>query len=84
MTHFKLSEIQATAILDMQLRRLAALERQKILDELKEVQALVARLEDLLANPVKLLYLAGEELKQLRAKYGDSARPASSTTRAPT
>ncbi len=74
MKRFSLSEVQATAILDMQLRRLAALERQKILDELKEVLALVAKLEDLLANPVKILFLARDELVQLKEKYGDERR----------
>jgi DNA gyrase subunit A len=53
MGRFKLSEIQAVAILDMQLRRLAALERQKIEDELKLVRELIAYLEDLLAHPEK-------------------------------
>jgi DNA gyrase subunit A len=74
MKRFSLSELQATAILDMQLRRLAALERRKILDELKEVLSLVARLEDLLANPVKILFLARDELTQLRDKFGDERR----------
>jgi DNA gyrase subunit A len=74
MARFQLSDIQSTAILDMQLRRLAALERQKILDELKEVQKIVARLQDLLAHPVKILYLAQEELTGLKTKYGDQRR----------
>ncbi|HEY3078513.1 MAG TPA: DNA gyrase subunit A [Chloroflexota bacterium] len=74
MQRFSLSEVQTNAILDMQLRRLAALERQKILDELKEVRAVVARLEDLLANPVKILFLARDELVQLKEKYGDARR----------
>jgi DNA gyrase subunit A len=51
MSRFSLSEIQAQAILDMQLRRLAALERQKIMDEHKEVMSLIEYLEDLLAHP---------------------------------
>ena len=55
MTRFKLSEMQAQAILDMQLRRLAALERQKIEDEHREVMARISYLEDLLANPKKIL-----------------------------
>ncbi|MBM4419439.1 MAG: hypothetical protein FJ033_14185 [Chloroflexi bacterium] len=74
MTRFALSEIQATAILDMQLRRLAALERQKILDELKEVEATVARLEDLLANPIKLVLIVRDELLALKEKFGDARR----------
>ncbi len=71
---FGLSEVQANAILDMQLRRLAALERQKILDELAEVLSLVAALEDLIAHPVKILYLARDEMIYLRDKYGDARR----------
>ena len=74
MSNFKLTEIQAQAILDMQLRRLAALERQKILDELAEVRRLVAYLEDLLANPLKILYLIRDEMTEIKAKYGDPRR----------
>ncbi len=74
MNGFKLSEVQAQAILDMQLRRLAALERQKILDELAEVRRLVAHLEDLLAHPLKILYVIRDELAQIKAKYGDPRR----------
>ena len=55
MERFKLTEIQARAILDMQLRRLAALERQQILDEYDEILKTIAYLEDLLANPRKIL-----------------------------
>ena len=54
MTRFKLSEVQAQAILDLQLRRLAALERMKIEDEMRQVKELVAYLEDLLAHPEKI------------------------------
>ena len=60
-TRFKLSEVQAQAILDMQLRRLAALERQKIEDEHKELLARIAYLEDLLANPGKILTLIKQD-----------------------
>ncbi|MBF8264394.1 MAG: DNA gyrase subunit A, partial [Dehalococcoidia bacterium] len=60
MTTFALSQIQAQAILDMQLRRLAALERKKIEDEYAEVLKNIAYLEDLLANPRKVLYLIQE------------------------
>ncbi|HEX8965285.1 MAG TPA: DNA gyrase subunit A [Patescibacteria group bacterium] len=74
MTKFKLSDLQATAILDMQLRRLAALERQKIEDELAMVKETIAYLEDLLANPAKVLAVAKEELEKLREKYGDERR----------
>src|SRR5262249_5512683 len=74
MRNFKLSEIQATAILEMQLRRLAALERRKIEEEYKEVIKLIAELEDILANPRKVLHLIAEDLKYLREKYGDDRR----------
>lgn len=74
MERFKLSEIQATAILDMQLRRLAALERQKIEDELKAVRERIAYLEDLLAHPEKILSVVKEELAELKQKYADPRR----------
>jgi len=73
-TKFKLSEIQATAILDMQLRRLAALERQKIEDELLMVKETIAYLEDLLAHPEKILTVIKDELTKLKEKYGDPRR----------
>ncbi|MCL4386968.1 DNA gyrase subunit A [Patescibacteria group bacterium] len=71
---FKLSDIQATAILDMQLRRLAALERQKIEDEYQMVKETIAYLEDLLAHPAKILIVIKEELTKLKEKYGDERR----------
>ncbi len=71
---FKLSEIQAQAILDMQLRRLAALERQKIEDEYQDILATIAYLEDLLANPRKILGLIQEDMARLAEKYGDPRR----------
>ncbi|MCC6178678.1 MAG: DNA gyrase subunit A [Chloroflexi bacterium] len=71
---FTLSEIQARAILDMQLRRLAALERQQILDEYKAVMENIAYLEDLLAHPHKILLLVRDELLDLKKKYGDARR----------
>ncbi len=74
MTKFKLSELQSTAILDMQLRRLAALERQKIEDELAMVKETITYLEDLLAHPAKVLGVVKEELVQLKDKYGDERR----------
>lgn len=74
MTRFKLSEIQATAILDMQLRRLAALERLKIEEELKMVRDRIAYLEDLLAHPEKILSVVKEEIKNIKDKYGDERR----------
>lgn len=71
---FDLTEIQATAILDMQLRRLAALERQKLVDEHKEVTAHIAYLRDLLADSKKVLALIREDLLEIRNKYGDERR----------
>ncbi len=74
MTRFGLSDIQATAILDMQLRRLAALERQKIEDELVMIRETIAYLTDLLAHPEKMLSVIKEELIKLKEKYGDNRR----------
>lgn len=71
---FKLSEIQAVAILDMQLRRLAALERQKIEDELIMISEAIAYLEDLLSHPEKILSVIKEELKVLKEKFADPRR----------
>ncbi len=74
MSRFDLSEAQAQAILDMQLRRLAALERQKILDEHKEVMAEIEYLEDLLAHPRKILEIIREDLNEVAEKFGDDRR----------
>jgi len=74
MTGFGLSQAQAQAILDMQLRRLANLERRKILDEYTEVLKNIAYLEDLLANPRRILALIREEVGELKSKYGDPRR----------
>jgi len=74
MSSFGLSAIQSTAILDMQLRRLAALERQKIEDELKAIRETIAYLEDLLAHPEKILALIKEELGRIKEKYGDERK----------
>ncbi len=74
MRKFNLSERQAQAILDMQLRRLAALERKKIEDEYQEVIKLIAELEDILANPKKVLHLIKEDMRYLKEKYGDERR----------
>ncbi len=71
---FKLSEVQAQAILDMQLRRLAALERQKIEDEYKQINEQIAHLEDLLAHPKKILAIIKEDMRELAEKYGDERR----------
>ncbi|MDI6814792.1 MAG: DNA gyrase subunit A [Dehalococcoidales bacterium] len=74
MTGFGLSQAQAQAILDMQLRRLANLERRKIVDEYAEVVRTIAYLEDLLANPRRILLLIKEEVDELKSKYSDPRR----------
>ncbi len=73
-TRFNLSELQAQAILDMQLRRLSALERWKIEEEAKQVREQIERLEDLLAHPKKILALIQDDLRELSEKYGDERR----------
>jgi len=73
-TRFKLSELQAVAILDMQLRRLAALERQKIEDEYAMVKEAIDYLEKLLASPEKILTVVSGELEKLKEKYKDERR----------
>ncbi|MBT9159705.1 MAG: DNA gyrase subunit A [Dehalococcoidia bacterium] len=74
MGEFDLTQLQAQAILDMQLRRLAALEQQKINDEYAAQLKSIAYLEDLLANPKKIDFLIKEEVTQLKSKYGDERR----------
>ncbi len=74
MARFGLTEVQAQAILDMQLRRLAALERQKIEEEYQELLRRIAYLEDLLAHPKKILGLIREDLEDIKARYGDERR----------
>jgi DNA gyrase subunit A len=74
MVNFTLTEKQAQAILDMQLRRLANLERSKIVEEYAQVLKTIAYLEDLLANKKKILYLVKEEIGQLKNRYGDARR----------
>ncbi|MGE0056911.1 MAG: DNA gyrase subunit A [Dehalococcoidia bacterium] len=71
---FLLSERQAQAVLDMQLRRLAALERQKIEDEYGELVQQIAYLEDLLANPRKIDFLIQEEAVEVKGKYNNERR----------
>jgi DNA gyrase subunit A len=73
-TQFKFSELQAQAILDMQLRRLAALERQKLADELKEVTKQIAELEDILANERTLRGVIVKELRAVQKDYADERR----------
>lgn len=71
---FKLSEIQATAILDMQLRRLAALERDKIEKEYQEIKKLIDQLIAILKDPQQVLNIIVKELGELKEKYGDERR----------
>ena len=71
---FKLSEIQAKAILAMQLRTLAGLERQKIEDELAELLKLISKLEAILADEKKIRKIIRDELTELKAQYGDERR----------
>lgn len=71
---FKLSEIQATAILDMQLRRLAALEREKIEKEYEEIKKLIDSLTAILKDPGRVLDIIVKELEELKEKYGDERR----------
>jgi DNA gyrase subunit A len=74
MTRFGLSEVQAKAILEMQLQRLTGLERQKILDELAEVQKLITRLKEILSSEKVLLEVIVSELKEVRQLFADERR----------
>ena len=74
MFRFLLSERQAQAILDMQLRRLAALERQKIEEEHRQILENIAHLEALLADPGKILSVIKSDLQEIAEKYGDERR----------
>ena len=71
---FKLSDIQAAAILEMRLQTLAGLERKKIEDELKEKQALIEELQSILKSPKKVLKVIKDDLAMIKAKYGDERR----------
>jgi DNA gyrase subunit A len=70
----EIDEIQAQAILDMQLRRLAALERQRIVDDLAKIEAEIADLEDILAKPERQRAIVHDELKEIVEKHGDLRR----------
>jgi len=74
MKRFKLTELQATAILDLQLRRIAALERKKIETEYREVTATIKDLETLLKSPKKMRGVVAEELLKVKDLYGDRRR----------
>jgi DNA gyrase subunit A len=74
MTQFSLSQIQAQAILDMQLQRLTGLERQKILDELAELLTLIEQLRAILSSDTLLMKIVVDELRAVQAKFGDDRR----------
>jgi DNA gyrase subunit A len=71
---YEFSEIQAKAILEMQLQRLTGLERQKILDELKEIRERIAELKEILANEARLREVIVKELREVQKKHGDERR----------
>jgi DNA gyrase subunit A len=73
-TLLEIDELQANAILDMQLRRLAALERQRIIDQLAEYERIIADLIDILAKPERQRKIISEELREIVEKYGDERR----------
>src|SRR3989338_2099297 len=74
MKEFKFSDLQAVAILEMKLSKLAGLERQAVEDELKEKQKFIAEMKDLLTSPKKILKTIAGELKEIREKYADERR----------
>ena len=74
MKEFKFSTIQAQAILDMRLQKLAGLERKKIEDELKEIQKLIKELETILKSKVKMMAIVKSELLEVAEKFGDDRR----------
>src|SRR6187401_404262 len=74
MTTFGLSQIQAQAILDMQLQRLTGLERQKILDELAELLKTIERLRAILSSERLLMQIIIDELREVKSKYGDARK----------
>lgn len=74
MKKFKFSEKQATAILEMRLQKLAGLERKKVLDELKEMQELIAKLKEILGSDKKVRTIIKDELTEIKQKYGDDRR----------
>ena len=71
---FDFTEVQAQAILDMQLRRLAALERMKLQNEYKELEAKIKEYNEILGNPDKILSVVNSDLQEIKEKYGDARR----------
>lgn len=74
MTQFGLSELQAQAILDLRLQRLTGLERDKIMEDLRETEALIGQLRAILADEKEIYKIIVEELKEIKEKYGDERR----------
>ncbi len=74
MDNFDLSEIQAQAILEMRLQRLTGLEREKVLDELKQLKKRIKELKEILADDAKIYAIIREELVEIKKKYGDERR----------
>jgi DNA gyrase subunit A len=74
MAGYGLDEVQATAVLDLQLRRLAALERQRLVDEHRDLLRLIAELDTILADPAKLDALVADELQAIKAEHGNPRR----------
>jgi DNA gyrase subunit A len=82
MERYSLTEVQATAILDMQLRRLAALERRKLQEEYAELQARIAELQAILDDPSKVRGIVKDELLEVKRRFADPRGPRSAPTRA--
>jgi DNA gyrase subunit A len=74
MTRFKLSEIQAQAILDLRLQRLTGMEREKIIEEYEATIKLIAELNEILASKARRMRIIKDELKEMKEKYGDDRR----------
>jgi len=74
MKEFKFSELQAVAILEMKLQKLAGLERKAVENELEEKQKFIKEMKELLASPKKMLKIISEELKEIKEKYSDERR----------
>jgi len=81
MKSFKLTEIQAVAILEMKLQTLAALERKKILDELEEKLKFIKEIESILASPKRILKMVKDELSEIKTRFGDERRTKVFTSR---
>jgi DNA gyrase subunit A len=74
MANYELSEIQAQAILDLQLQRLTAMERDKIVEEHREIRLRIAELKAILASEARIDQIVREELEEVKEKFGDQRR----------